>query len=51
MKSVWISLLALLSSVGVAQAQTNAPIPEPEMWSLIAVVAIAFAVSRMIRRK
>lgn len=51
MKAARIPLLVLLSSAGVAQAQATAPIPEPDMWILMAVVAAAFGFSRMIGRK
>lgn len=53
MKAIWTFPWVLLSGIGAAHAQANptAPVPEPEMWALIAVVAVAFGISRIIGRK
>ena len=52
MKNALIALGSLLATNAMAGGATVPNrIPEPEMWALVGVVAVAIGVARFIRRK
>ena len=51
MKAVWIAALSLISTSVLAAVPTTGQVPEPDMWALIGIAALAFGVARFIRRK
>ena len=51
MKALWFTALSLLSTAALAGGTNAVRVPEPDMWALIGIAAVALGVARFIRRK